>query len=102
MPLDVEALFRDAEFDDYLRITAKRKQLSFPDYKQEVFARILERAPDTVAACKRVANSCAMEWYRGELSYLTEYSFDESIDSPSDGFDPSEGNVLWEDRHVLK
>lgn len=89
--MDLELLFEDQEFNQYLVKLAGKNLLSFDDYRQEVFLYLAESNDDA----RKVAKRIAMRMRRRQIKDQS-IAYDVLGDSVS--FIDA---ILWEDRHVL-
>jgi hypothetical protein len=89
---DLNALYSDDKYNEYLVKLAGQNLLSFDDFRQEVFLYLSEHTSDARKSAKRIA----MRMRRSNIKLAT-VSLDQIGEvSESDGY-----AMLWEDRHVF-
>jgi hypothetical protein len=90
--INIESLYEDLEYNNYLVRLAGKNLLPFDDFRQEVFLHLIESGGDPKKAAGRIAKRMQREDKKHRA-----YSFDDNRDSD----DTEYNSVLWEDRHVL-
>ena len=94
--LDIEELYENRQFEEYLSKIASKNLLDFDDYRQAVFTEILQLQCNTAQECKRSAWRVRERMKTYDMRER-HYSFNEHWDSDEDDY----ASVLWEDRHVI-
>lgn len=61
---NVEDVFTDPDFDKLIRWYCFKRGLTPADMKQEVFAEILDCAPSSLSACRKIADRVTQEHRR--------------------------------------
>lgn len=91
---EIDALYADEYYTEYLESLASKNLLPFDDYRQEVFLELLEHG----GAPRPVAKKIAMRMRRRQIREGNTFSIDEEWDAIPDEECVS---VLWEDRHTI-
>lgn len=79
--IDIEELYFDSTFRDYLDRLCMRNRITYADdFQQSVFTEILDSLPISIDGCKRIARRVAIAEYRSNQG-VSFVPFDERIDS---------------------
>lgn len=79
--IDIEQLYFDSTFRDYLDRLCIRNRITYADdFQQDVFTSILDHMPISIEGCKRLARKIAITEYRSNQR-VTLVPFDERVDS---------------------
>jgi len=81
--VDVESLWYNSSFIDYLSTLCSRNHLiESDDYKQEVFLLLIDGTPKKIKECKEIAKRLAERTsYRNRNRSIKALSFDDEFDS---------------------
>ena len=71
--IDVEKLYNDSSFNDFIIAECWRKRLDYYDCRQDIFVEILEKEAETQKRCRQIAKAYLERIYRykdGEMATI--------------------------------
>jgi hypothetical protein len=92
--LNLETLYEDETYNDYLVTLSRKNLIPYDDFRQEVFANLIELPKQDIHL---LAKKIAMRMMRADIKQRAD-----SLDVLGYSFNPDDSlSVLWEARHVL-
>jgi len=94
--MDVNSLYLNKDFDDYILGQCWRKNLNYDDSKQDIFVEIISSGASTTKRAKQIANA-----YFQRVFYNRDRGITYSSSEIQDIEDDRDYSSLWEDTHII-
>lgn len=97
--VNIEALYSDKEFTDFVVYNAQKNLLEYDDLHQSCMLEILDSEAKTIQDCKRAVWRVVKRMKKYDIKHRG-YSYIDGYDlGPDETEDPK--SVLWEDNHMV-